>query len=363
MSRDSATRKLKPPYPWFGGKARVAPMVWDRFGDVPNYVEPFFGGGAVMLARPTPSGTETINDINAWLCNFWRAVKAAPDVVAEYAADPVSEIDLHARGDWLFYRPGVDREFVERLRGDPEFYCAKSAGWWVWGQSSWIGDNWGRRQCRSLPHFGDPGMGVNRQLPHLSRGRGVNRQLPHLSGPGMGINRQLPHLGNAGTGVTETTRMDRIRLYMRDLCERMSRVRICCGDWLRVLGPTPTTKLGITGVFLDPPYAVVDRETVYGADDSRTVAHDVRKWCLENGDNPLLRIALCGYDDEHIMPDSWKVVVWKAHGGYGNQSGLHDNPNARRERIWFSPHCIDSTYGPLFADHFVSVNKMIGEEA
>jgi site-specific DNA-adenine methylase len=31
------------PFPWFGGKRRVAPVVWQRFGDVENYVEPFFG--------------------------------------------------------------------------------------------------------------------------------------------------------------------------------------------------------------------------------------------------------------------------------------------------------------------------------
>lgn len=28
---------MKSPFPWFGGKSRVAHLVWDRFGDVPNY--------------------------------------------------------------------------------------------------------------------------------------------------------------------------------------------------------------------------------------------------------------------------------------------------------------------------------------
>ena len=48
---------LRAPFPWFGGKSRVAPLVWDRFGDVPNYVEPFFGSGAVLLGYgfTTPS--------------------------------------------------------------------------------------------------------------------------------------------------------------------------------------------------------------------------------------------------------------------------------------------------------------------
>jgi hypothetical protein len=36
---------LKVAYPWFGGKSRIASTVWEYFGDVTNYVEPFFGGG------------------------------------------------------------------------------------------------------------------------------------------------------------------------------------------------------------------------------------------------------------------------------------------------------------------------------
>ena len=120
---------MKTAFPWFGGKTRIAPLVWERFGLVQNYVEPFFGCGAVLLARPTTFDCiETANDLNAWVCNFFRALKKESDAVAQFAADPVHEIDLHARGDWLFYREGVDAEFVERQRADPDWYCVKSAG-------------------------------------------------------------------------------------------------------------------------------------------------------------------------------------------------------------------------------------------
>ena len=43
---------LRAPFPWFGGKSRVAAVVWRAFGDVPNYVEPFAGSLAVLLGRP-----------------------------------------------------------------------------------------------------------------------------------------------------------------------------------------------------------------------------------------------------------------------------------------------------------------------
>jgi len=44
--------ELRAPFPWFGGKSKVAEVVWRAFGYVPNYVEPFAGSLAVMLGRP-----------------------------------------------------------------------------------------------------------------------------------------------------------------------------------------------------------------------------------------------------------------------------------------------------------------------
>jgi hypothetical protein len=50
------------------------------------------------------------------------------------------------------------------------------------------------------------------------------------------------------------------------------------------------------------------------------------------------------------MPDSWACVEWKAKGGYSSQNREGTNLNPERERVWFSPGCIDPTAacGPLF---------------
>jgi hypothetical protein len=98
-------------------------------------------------------------------------------------------------------------------------------------------------------------------------------------------------------------------------------------------------------VFLDPPYAdTADRNETLYRKDSLQVAHAVREWAIAHGDDPRLRIALCGYEGEHQMPASWKCVAWKAIGGYGNLAikgrGL-GRENAFRERVWFSPYCLD----------------------
>ena len=232
---------LRAPFPWFGGKSRCASAVWSRFGDVPNYVEPFFGSGAILLARPTLAKTETINDLDCMVANFWRALQYAPDMVAGYADWPVNEADQHARHLWLCSQA----EFRERMKTEPDFYDAKIAGWWVWGQCIWIGDGW----C-AMMFEGDAGRGVHRQLPALGDGgKGVHRKLPGLGDGGRGVHRQLPGLGDAVDGIPFLIE------YMRNLASRLRRVRVTCGDWSRVVTPSVTEKHGITAIFLDPPYA------------------------------------------------------------------------------------------------------------
>jgi len=183
----------------------------------------------------------------------------------------------------------------------------------------------------------------------------------------MGVHRQLPHLGDAGKGFdvdeqariasdpTSGTREKKFLLqYLGNLSQRMRRVRVCCGDWSRICGPTPTVKQGVTGVFLDPPYTqAADRqEEIYSADDL-DVAHTVREWALEWGEDPRMRIALCGYETEYRMLDSWECIAWKASGGYGSQSDGRGRENAGRERIWFSPYCLKPQQS-LFADQEVA---------
>jgi site-specific DNA-adenine methylase len=316
---------LKASFPWFGGKSKVAPLVWERFGDVQNYVEPFFGSGAVLLGRPTEAEIETVNDLDCMVANFWRALQNDPDAVADAADWPVNEADQHARHLWLCSQ----EEFRERMKVDPEYYDAKIAGWWVWGQCIWIGSGWCSAQ---LPHLGNAGRGVNRQLPHLGdAGTGVHRKLPHLGDAGTGVHRKLPHLGDAGE---ETPSRVFLQGYMRELAVRLRRVRIACGDWERVCTPTSLVRFGVCGVFLDPPYTDGDMDYAAGGVGG-DVSAAVREWAVSNGDNPLLRIALCGYEGEHKMPESWECVAWKAKGGYATSQ-----ENAAKERIWFSPYCL-----------------------
>jgi DNA adenine methylase len=118
---------LRAPFPWFGGKSRAAHLVWEALGNVANYVEPFCGSAAVLLARPHAPRVETVNDADGMVANFWRAVAAAPAEVAHHADWPVNEADLHARHRWLI---GQRESLTERLIADPEWFDARVAGWW-----------------------------------------------------------------------------------------------------------------------------------------------------------------------------------------------------------------------------------------
>lgn len=63
---------MKAPFPWFGGKSRAAPLIWECLGNVTNYVEPFAGSLAVLLLRPWgPGRNETVNDKDCYVANFW----------------------------------------------------------------------------------------------------------------------------------------------------------------------------------------------------------------------------------------------------------------------------------------------------
>jgi DNA adenine methylase len=125
-------------------------------------------------------------------------------------------------------------------------------------------------------------------------------------------------------------------------------VRITCGDWSRVVTPSVTWRHGVTAILLDPPYDDGEHAITYSG--GKGVADDVRQWAIENGDNPEMRIALCGYESEaSVMPDSWDCIAWKAQGGYGSQGDGRGRDNAKRERIWFSPHCKPAAQADLFS--------------
>lgn len=294
------TEILKAPFPYFGGKSPVAALVWERFGTgIKHYLEPFFGSGAVLFARPDWDATthiETVCDADGYVCNAWRAMQFDPDEVAKVCDWPVNHVDLMARKKAIIAK----KEYLlSNLCNDEKWFDAEIAGYWIWAASCWIGS--GMTRPGSIPHLTDGGKGV-----------------------------QEPYNTNLYT-------------WFRALSERLRYVRVVCGDWSRICGGNWQDAKGPAGIFFDPPYSLeAGRNMGLYECESGTVAHDVRKWALKRGDNPRYKIAVCGYEGEHDFPDTWEKVEWKAGGGYSKLGGGKDtnqNQNRHRERIWFSPSC------------------------
>ena len=77
--------EIKPPLKWHGGKHYLARRIVALMPSHLHYVEPFLGGGAVLLARDPDEPSlwlgrhegvsEVVNDLNGRLVNFWRVLQ------------------------------------------------------------------------------------------------------------------------------------------------------------------------------------------------------------------------------------------------------------------------------------------------
>ena len=316
------------PFPYFGGKRSVAAEVWKRLGDPAQYIEPFCGSAAILLAKPKPASLEVICDGSGFIANFWRATKHQPAAVAEAADYPVSHIDLGARHVWLM----AQRERIGDALQDTDWPGdAKAAGWWLWGQCCWIGSGWCEwDKVGKVPHASNAGRGIQAigKVPHAGNaGRGIQAigKVPHASDAGRGIQAigQVPHAGNAGMDHLLTSSGRAAWVWLHKLANRMERVRVVHGDWSRCLNH----HFGgdDTAVFLDPPYRAY--EAVYS---TAPIADAVCAWARENAH---LRIALCGHLGDYDLP-GWDAVQWSR--GRFTYSG---KKTTDLECVWYSPPC------------------------
>lgn len=301
---------LRSPFQWFGSKRKIAALIWERFGDVNNYIEPFAGSLAVLLRAPYVPHYATVNDANGFICNFWRAIRAAPDEVAKYVDWPINEIDMVARFLWL---KSKRQDLTNRLMVDPDYYDAEIAGWWCWGVCCSIANNtetagpWRISDDGSCLVKCDDGSGVKRSI-FMNRNICIHSKKTHAE----------------------------IKSWFRAIAHKLRHVRVACGDWSRICTPAFTTNHGLTGVLLDPPYCLSMRDSSLYTVDDAGISQAVREWALSVGSDPMMRIALCGLEGEHDMPDDWSCVSWIGNRGYAGDGNL----NRFKERIWFSPHCL-----------------------
>ena len=179
---------ISAPFPYYGGKRRVAGLIWDKFGNPTRYLEPFAGSLAVLLHRDTPCETEVVSDTDGYICNAWRSLQHDPEATAYHADYPTIHHDLTARQHtlikWHF-------ENSNRLSTDPDYFDPQIAGWWIWGTSNWIGANYAAIRPDGL---------ISRAMPHVridNSGRGVSAKRKEYP-----VSEKRPHIKvNGGQGI------------------------------------------------------------------------------------------------------------------------------------------------------------------
>lgn len=70
-----AKSRVMPPLKWHGGKYYLASKIVAMMPAHQQYVEPFFGGGSVLLAKDPSNVGEIANDLNGQLTNFWKVLQ------------------------------------------------------------------------------------------------------------------------------------------------------------------------------------------------------------------------------------------------------------------------------------------------
>lgn len=281
----------RPPFSWFGGKRLVAANVWQRFGIVDSYIEPFAGGCAVGLANPNWRllKREVYNDKDGLLINCWRAIKSDPARVWFYANRPRSHIELRAW--WRKIHQELTEPLERQLENDPEYYDVKIAGIWLWGVCASIGNRF--------------------VLP---------AEPPTVSVDASGILRRNNEQ------------------WLELLAERLQTAIFVNRDWKSAIWEPKST--ATVGIFLDPPYVdpTVDIARLYRK--AQPLQDEVLEWCKQQGNLKKYRIAVCGYNEyDELAHYGWEKFQWTAIGGWKNRARA-GNRNRHRETIWFSPHCL-----------------------
>jgi DNA adenine methylase len=95
---------VSPALKWPGGKGPLADWIISHFPPHQNYVEPFFGGGAVLLAKDPDGVSEVVNDLDRGVSNFWNVLKH-PHTFEAFSrvmeATPFSEVEYRTAAGLL----------------------------------------------------------------------------------------------------------------------------------------------------------------------------------------------------------------------------------------------------------------------
>lgn len=101
---------MKPAFPYYGAKARLAPWIVSLMPEHRVYIEPFAGSAAVLLAkRPAPH--EVIGDLDSNVTTFFRVLRDRPAELQR-----ACQLTPYARAEYYAADLNEDVDDLERAR-------------------------------------------------------------------------------------------------------------------------------------------------------------------------------------------------------------------------------------------------------
>lgn len=228
-------QKTSLPLKWHGGKQYLASKIIELIPPHTHYVEPYFGGGAVLFNKPEElieNHSEVINDVNGDLMNFWRVLRnktAFKELQLKLSLTPFSSQEF-AEAKSTLAAAAADTKAVAIVQQDIDRAVAFFVKY---------------RQSR---------QGLGKDFASMSRSR--TRR---------GMNEQVSSWLSAVEGLEEA-------------CNRLQRVALFCYPAMDVIRKedSPTTFF-----YLDPPYMhstrVTTRDYSYEMSDAD---HAAMLWLL-----------------------------------------------------------------------------------
>lgn len=102
--------KLTQPLKWHGGKHYLAKAIIELMPPHVHYVEPYFGGGSVLLEKDPVGVSEVVNDRNGELMNFWKVLQS-PDLFSQFMR--VIEATPFSQQEWRDAADTYSSEFPD----------------------------------------------------------------------------------------------------------------------------------------------------------------------------------------------------------------------------------------------------------
>lgn len=116
--------KLTQPLKWHGGKHYLAKAIVELMPPHIHYVEPYFGGGSVLLEKNPIGVSEVVNDCNQELMNFWKVLQS-PDLFLQFMR--VIEATPFSQQEWLDAATTCGAEYPDTSRAAAFFIrCRQS---------------------------------------------------------------------------------------------------------------------------------------------------------------------------------------------------------------------------------------------